>query len=267
MNLITPNKHRPRRPVSGGFTAHIARAAWAFTVYLAGVACGDSAQAAGTERTIPGRAEVRAMTGSAVWSTNGGPVLPLKVGTVLYSGTTLITATNSTVDLFLGRSAGVVRVAEASTLSLDSLKLINTGADTKVEVQLELPDGEMYFNVNKLSKASRYEIKMPTGVAGIRGTKGNFNARPNTTKPRILLLEGTVILAHTTPSGQMVTLTMKAPPPVTFEPTEGVKEAAPAAVTVVVAQVDSATKAATPAPQAPPPKPTAPPVEPVLSPN
>ncbi len=256
MNLKTTNHSHPHRVAVAWFAALVA---WA---WLADAA---SASAATTERTTPGRAEVRAMTGSAVWSTNGGPVMPLKVGTVLFSGTTVITATNSTVDLFLGRSAGVVRVAESSTLSLDSLKLINTGADTKVEVQLELPDGEMYFNVNKLSKASRYEIKMPTGVAGIRGTKGNFNARPNSTKPRILLLEGTVILAHTTPSGQMVTLTMKAPPPVTFEPSEGVKEAAPAAVTVAVAQVDSATKSAPSPPQAPPPKTTTQPVEPVLS--
>lgn len=202
--------------------------------------------AAQTPRTTPGRAEVRAVTGTATWSTNGGPLMPLKVGTILLSGSVLTTGTNSTVDLFLGASAGVIRVAEGSKLSLDSLKLTDTGADTKVEVELELPDGEMYFNVNKLSKASRYEIKMPAGVAGIRGTRGNFNSRPNSTKPRILLLEGTVELAHTTPSGQMVTLTLKAPPPVTFEPAEGVKEAPESMVAATVSQVESVTKSAPP---------------------
>lgn len=220
---------------------------------------------AAPERTVSGRAEVRAVAGNATWSTNGSPAIPLKVGTILYGGAVVKTGTNSTVDLFLGPSAGVIRIAEISTLSLDSLKLIDTGADKKIEVELELPDGEMYFNVNKLSKASRYEIKMPTGVAGIRGTRGSFNARPNSNKPRILLLEGTVVLAHPTPSGQIVTLTLKAPPPVTFEPTEGVKEAPPAAVTATVTEVESATKNAPPPKREVPPRKTQQALEPPLT--
>src|SRR5262245_33767724 len=108
----------------------------------------------------PGQAEVRAVKGKATYTTNGVDAMPLRVGTMLRSASTINTGPESTVDLFLGISAGVVRVGENTTLSLDKLTITDTGADTAVEVQLNLPDGDMYFNVNKLSKASRYEIKM-----------------------------------------------------------------------------------------------------------
>ena len=217
-------------------------------------------------QTSPGRAEVRSVKGTALWSTNDALPKPLKVGTILGSGTTITTGTNSVVDLFLGPSAGVIRIAESSTLSLDSLKVTETGADKKVEVQLDLPDGEMYFNVNKLSKASRYEIKMPTGVAGIRGTKGSFNARPGNKKPPIVLLEGTLVFVHALPNGQITTHTLKAPPAVSFTPEEGVKEAPAAAVQVTRAQVESVTKAAAPR-SFPPPRQNTQRVEPVLTPH
>ena len=214
--------------------------------------------------TIPGRAEVRSVKGTALWSTNDVLPMPLKVGTILRSGATITTGTNSAVDLFLGVSAGVIRIAESTTLSLDSLQITEMGADKKVEVQLDLPDGEMYFNVNKLSKASRYEIKMPTGVAGIRGTKGSFNTRPGITKPPIVLLEGTLVFIHAKPNGQITTYTLKAPPAVSFTPEEGVKEASPAVVQVTVAQVESVTKTATPK-SIPPPTKNTQQVEPVLT--
>src|SRR5712672_3636546 len=122
-------------------------------------------------QTVPGKAEVRALKGVAVYSTGGGPSMPLKVGTVLGPGSTIKTGGGSSVDLFLGNSAGVVRVAENTTLALDKLTLTDTGADTAVEIQMGLSEGTILGNVNKLSAASRYEIKTPNGVAGIRGTR------------------------------------------------------------------------------------------------
>lgn len=216
-------------------------------------------------QTTAGRAEVRAVKGTAFWSTNNSALpKPLKVGTVLRSGANITTGTNSTVDLFLGPSAGVIRVAESTTLHLDSLTTTEMGADKKVEVQLDLPDGEMYFNVNKLSKSSRYEIKMPTGVAGIRGTKGSFCSRPGSPNPPIVLLEGTLVFVHAQPNGQVATHTLKAPPAVSFTTDSGVTETSPAAVQVVVAQVESVTRTATPA-RLPPPTGNTQQVEPVLT--
>jgi hypothetical protein len=177
-------------------------------------------------QNLPTGAEVRAIQGSATYSTNGGPAKPLKVGTPLKSGTIIKTGANSTVDLFLGNSAGLVRLSENSTLALDRLAVTDTGADTAVEVELNLPDGDMYFNANKMSKASRYEIKMPTGVAGIRGTKGSFSFRPvGGTKPPIVLITGQVVFVHTPAGAPMAGYVMTAPPAVYFSATDGVKTA------------------------------------------
>lgn len=181
-------------------------------------------------QTVPGKAEVRAVSGTATYSTGDAAGKPLKVGTVLASGTTIKTGPESTVDLFLGNSAGVIRVAEKSTVALDKLALTDTGADTAVEVQVHLPEGQMFFNVNKLSQASRYEIKVPNGVAGIRGTKGS--ARSDSSW---VLLDGTLIFVHSPPTGAATPYVLKAPPPVYFTPAEGVRPA-PEDLTLAVRQ-------------------------------
>jgi hypothetical protein len=177
---------------------------------------GSSLQA----QTTPGKAEVRAIQGTAVYSIGGGPSMPLKVGTILPSGATIKTGPDSSVDLFLGNSAGVLRVTENSTLGLDKLALTDTGADTVVEVQLNLPEGTILGNVNKLSAASRYEIKMPNGVAGIRGTR--FRA---SSTMFIVLLDGTLVLVYVPPGGNPIPYTLVAPPAVYFSPAEGIKPA------------------------------------------
>lgn len=204
--------------------------------------------------TIPGRAEVRALKGNVTYSTNGGPARAIKVGMILRSGSTIKTGSDSTVDLFLGNSAGVIRLVENSTVSFDKLTLTDTGADTAVEVQINLPDGDMYFNVNKLSKGSRYEVKMPNGVAGIRGTKGNFSFRPKgSIKPPIILLEGSVFFVHMAPGGEMASYIMTAPPAVYFSPVGGIQVAPPALTDAVTKAVDAMTKKATPMLTPPPP--------------
>ena len=78
------------------------------------------------------KAEVRAIAGSATYSTEGGPAKPLKVGLSLPANSTVKTAADSVVDLFLGPSAGVIRIAEKSTVSLEKLSKTETGADTAV---------------------------------------------------------------------------------------------------------------------------------------
>lgn len=219
--------------------------------------------------TFPGRAEVRAVKGTATYATNGGPARPLKVGAILPSATIVKTGPQSSVDLFLGISAGVIRVAENSTLSLDKLTITDAGADTVIEIQLNLPDGDMYFNVNKISKGSRYEIKMPNGVAGIRGTKGSFSFRQSgAVKPPVVLVDGKLVFVHAPPNAPMTTHLMSAPPPVYFSSTEGVKIAPLELVAGVDNELtDIGKKTETPDDSPPPPPPQNPPIEPVMSPG
>jgi hypothetical protein len=63
-----------------------------------------------------------------------------------------------------------VRAFENTILGIDRLTSMDTGADVVTETQLDLKSGRILGNVKKMSAASRYEVKMPAGVAVIRGT-------------------------------------------------------------------------------------------------
>jgi FecR protein len=153
--------------------------------------------------------------GAARYSTGNNVWQPLKVGAVLKSGAIVQTAQDSYVDVVLneessapavsvkatGKSASsssapkspsptsaaarsvdqdVVRVLEDSVLSFDRLTAVDTGADRVTETELDLRTGAIFCAVKKQAAASRFEIKIPNGVAGIRGTyvyasaKGDF---------------------------------------------------------------------------------------------
>ena len=183
-------------------------------------------------QVYPGKAKVKAIKGSASFSLPGEAAKPLKVGTSLTSGSVVKTDSKSSVDLFLGNSAGVVRMTENSTLALDKLTLTDTGADTVVEIQLNVPKGTILGNVNKLSVASRYEIKVPNGIASIRGTQ--FRASSD---GHMVLLQGTLLFAYVPLSGDPVPYTLTGPPAVYFSPVEGVQIAPPALVREVQQQV------------------------------
>lgn len=122
------------------------------------------------QSTKQGKAQVRAVHGSARYSTGGGAWLDLSVGTTLNSGAVVSTAAGSHVDLYLGINGPAVRVAEDTQMSIDKLTYTDTGADAVIETQLNLTKGTLIGAVRKLAAASRYEIKTPAGVAGIRGT-------------------------------------------------------------------------------------------------
>ncbi|MDB6053306.1 MAG: FecR protein [Verrucomicrobiales bacterium] len=126
-----------------------------------------SAQA---ETVKQGKATVRAVRGTAKYKGADGVWLPLKVGKNLGQGDTVSTSPDTTVDLFLGQNGPVVRVTGDTTMGLDALNYTDTGADAVINTQLNLSNGRILGNVKKLASASKYEIKTPNGVAGIRGT-------------------------------------------------------------------------------------------------
>jgi len=118
----------------------------------------------------PGTAEVKSVSGTANYSVNGGPMLPLKVNSVLKTGATIQTVGNdSRVYLSLNDGAAAVEVTPNTVMKIDKLLLVG-GADGDTETQLKLQTGSILGSIKKLSKASHYDIKTPNGVAGIRGT-------------------------------------------------------------------------------------------------
>lgn len=170
--------------------------------------------------TQPGKIMVVGLKGTASASAPGGSPAPIKMKDIYGPGTTIKTDKASSVDLFFGKSLGTMRLEESGTLIIDKFTLNETGADTVADVQLNLPEGTILGNVNKLSAASKYEIKVPRGVAGIRGTTLLASAASY-----FVLLEGALVYVDVPPGGNPTPYTMQAPPAVYFSPLEGVKPA------------------------------------------
>ena len=117
----------------------------------------------------PGAAQVKKVVGTATYTDakGGGPI---KEGDILMQGATITTGAGSYVDLDMGVNGNALRVEADSTLTLNKLDYTRAG-EVIVNTELEVKKGSTVANVvNKLSKASKYEIKTAAGVAGIRGT-------------------------------------------------------------------------------------------------
>lgn len=125
--------------------------------------------ATAAQAATPGAALVKKVVGKADYTDarGGGPV---KEGDILMAGATITTGAGSYVDLDMGVNGNALRVEADSTLALNKLDYTRAG-DTVVNTEIEVKKGSSVSNViNKLSKASKYEIKTAAGVAGIRGT-------------------------------------------------------------------------------------------------
>ena len=138
--------------------------------------------------------EARFSAGDNVWH-------PLVVGKVLGPGNVLQSAAASQVDLVIGDKVAtrivpfpdkvgyapdpkvrgltsykavamqnVVRLKGNTVLAIDKLSATDTGVDAASDTELDLRQGTIFGSVKKLSAASKYEIKTPNGIAGIRGT-------------------------------------------------------------------------------------------------
>ncbi len=57
-----------------------------------------------------------------------------------------------------------------TVLAIDKLLISNTGVDAVSDTELDLRQGTIFGNVKKLSATSQYLIKIPNGIAGVRGT-------------------------------------------------------------------------------------------------
>ena len=172
----------------------------------------QSSQGYATVSRIHGAA--RYSTGNNVWQT-------LHEGDTLKPGAAIQTASESWADIVLGGEGeisaptpivrrfvysgtqdtqkNVVRLRENTVLGIDKLSSEQTGADTVTDTQLDLRAGRIFFNVKKLSAASKYEIKLPNGVAGIRGTLGELSSSG------LLVYFGSVVMSYYDANGQLVT--------------------------------------------------------------
>lgn len=194
---------------------------------FAGIAIAMVASAA-AQQMSQGTAKVVRIKGSARYATQNNVWQPLKIGDVLRAGSIVQTADKSRVDLVLGAAQEIVteagpsgggvgagagagmyqpvaeqnliRIWENSVLAIDKLLTANTGTDTISETQLDLKTGKLFGTVKKMSAASKYEIKLPNGVAGVRGTIYTISS-----DGVVSVLVGSVVIAYVDASGNVVT--------------------------------------------------------------
>ena len=190
-----------------------------------------------TAKVIRIKGPARYSTGNNIWQ-------PLKVGTVLNAGTVIQTSTDkgAYVDVVLGLvdpkapapaaynpnaaastkqgGAGVepmatqnlVRLYENTVLSVDKITSLNTGADVVSETQLDLRAGHILGTVKKMSAASHYEVKLPNGVAAIRGTTFDIVLTSTGTGTAtfagvtVTVTSGSVVFSFQKPNGEMQTI-------------------------------------------------------------
>ncbi len=144
----------------------------------------------------PGYAEVKAIRGSAQYSEAGGAWMPLAVNQKLSSGAVIKTDAESSVDLYLDKNGPVVRVTAETTLGLDKLMYSDTGSGVIIDTQLNLRNGRILGHVKKMAEASKYEVKIPTGTVGIRGTDYDISATGAVT-----VTQGSVLVTYITGTG------------------------------------------------------------------
>jgi hypothetical protein len=200
------------------------------------LAINASAQSEGS-----GYATVVRVVGIASYSLGDDIWHPLLAGKYLPVGALIRTGENGVVDVVLGKAVempqaawqpdhislapdapvrgmvdykpsteqNVIRLTPDTMLAIDRLTVTDTGADTVSDTELDLRKGKIFASVKKLSGASQYLIKLPSGIAGVRGTKFSISA------------DGTTVVFESTGGGVVLSLVLPNGSTQTFVVTPG----------------------------------------------
>ncbi len=199
-------------------------------------------------------ATVVRVQGIASYSLGDDKWYPLVAGKILPEGAVIRTGYNGTVDAVLGKDINlprdlqqsapgpespalapdapvrglisykpaaeqnVVRLTPDTTLGITKLTTTDTGADTVSDTELDLKKGKIFASVKKLAGASQYLIRLPSGIAGVRGTQFSIEASGLT-----VVYESTgggVVLSLVLPDG--TTRTVVCGPGSSYDPTTNV---------------------------------------------
>jgi hypothetical protein len=185
---------------------------------VASMALATSAQA----NDIPQAVKVVIVRGDARYTDSGG-THAIMAGMILDPGVTIQTGERSSVDVILidrelfaqkrMRSArpvtpnalidppvkphhaeeltvNTVHLFENTDITVSKLSVDRIGSNETADTELDLKIGTIFGNTKKLSSASKYNVKIPAGVAGIRGTEFLISANGT-----ITVLKGAVIIA------------------------------------------------------------------------
>jgi hypothetical protein len=154
---------------------------------------------------LPMKSQVVSLKGKARYSSDRKSWQDLKKGAVLTTGCLIQTADKSVLDIAVGGSANTVRIFESTVLGIDKMTSEKTGSQPTLDIQLDLRLGQISGRITKLSEASKYEIKIPGGVAGI--VDANYAI---SSAGEVHVVEGMVVVAVPSADGSITTKTVTA---------------------------------------------------------
>lgn len=113
----------------------------------------------------------------------------------LNTGDVIETGARSRCNLVIGKDS-YISIKENSKLSLDKLLLKEDGTE---ETGIELKIGKSVINPKKLLKDDKFNVKTPTAIAAVRGTKFVVETAPEK-KVKISVVEGKVAFKKRVPA-------------------------------------------------------------------
>lgn len=169
---------------------------WPLLFLLGGFLCWTTPQIANSatsDSTNSDRyVQIQSLEGTATF--NGQPV---KVGdrlSVSETGVGLQTGANSTATLEMDDTIGTVEVGEDSQMRIIGLDTLENGGKT---TQMFLAKGRTRVRVRRFNNPdSRFNIKTPSGNAGVRGTEFGLTVLPSG-ETRMAVISGKVVLEGT----------------------------------------------------------------------
>lgn len=203
------------------------------TVAVGGAVLALGSISAVAQSVKPCMVTVVRIQGQARYSLGNKTWHPLVVGKILRAGAIIQSAANSKVDLVLSGNPiampqavptptklslaadpnvrgfvaykpsaqqNVIRMFGNSVLAVDKLTVTDTGVDTVGDTELDLRAGGIFLNVKKMSATSQFIIKIPDGVAGIRGSTIDLQLDPAGHLVFFAVGKGSAVLSYI-PSG------------------------------------------------------------------
>jgi hypothetical protein len=165
-----------------------------------------------------GQIVVKSLDGTASVVAGTNTPAPLTAGDALADGAVVEVDAAGQVDLYLDENgatplprklhkkdlepSNLARLYSSTVLGVDRVKWLDSGVEVITDSQFNLRRGAMLAKVVKLTTTSRFEVKIPNGVLGLR-EPGVFTV---TAGGDLAVLSGTVVIAYVTLDGSVNTV-------------------------------------------------------------
>lgn len=138
-----------------------------------------------------------------VTSGKSGKTDPAKVGTKVYSGDTITSATESRAKIVMS-DKNVLNISPDSKVTI--AKYENDPAKDIRNVELKVDYGKVRAGVEQKydGEKNKFNIRTPTAVAGVRGTDFITGFNPTTQQTRIVTFSGVVAAGQPGPRGEIL---------------------------------------------------------------